>query len=39
MDANGSNMTLLMDNLPGVMESPSFSPDGNRIVFTRDVSG
>ncbi len=39
MDANGSNMTLLMDNLPGVMESPSFSPDGNKIVFTRDVSG
>ena len=39
MDANGSNMTLLFDNLPGVMESPSFSPDGNKIVFTRDLSG
>ena len=39
IDANGSNMTLLMDNLPGVMEGPSFSPDGNKIVFTRDVSG
>ena len=39
MDANGSNMTLLVGNLPGVMESPSFSPGGNKIVFTRDVSG
>lgn len=39
MDNNGSNMTLFFSNLPGSMESPSFSVDGKSIMFTRDVSG
>lgn len=39
MDANGNNMTLILSNLPGCMESPSFSVDGNSIMFTRDISG
>lgn len=39
MDSNGSNMTLFFTNLPGSMEYPSFSVDGNSIMFTRDVSG
>ena len=39
MDSNGSNMTLFFSNLPGSMEYPSFSVDGNSILFTRDVSG
>lgn len=39
MNSDGSNMTLFVDNLPGMVESPSFSPDGNSIMFTHDVSG
>ncbi len=39
MNADGSNMTLLVDNWPGALESPSFSPDGSKILFTYDVSG
>ena len=39
MNNDGSNMTLFFSNLPGSMEYPSFSVDGNKIMFTRDVSG
>ncbi len=39
MNADGSNMTLLVDNWPGAIESPSFSPDGSKILFTHDISG
>lgn len=39
MDSDGSNMTLFFSNLPGCMEYPTFSVDGNSIMFTRDVSG
>ncbi|MCG6912931.1 carboxypeptidase-like regulatory domain-containing protein [bacterium BMS3Abin03] len=39
MDSDGSNMTLFYSNLPGCMEYPTFSIDGNSIMFTRDVSG
>lgn len=39
MDADGSNMELLVENEPGQLGSPSFSVDGRRIVFTKDVSG
>ncbi|MGD8305255.1 MAG: carboxypeptidase regulatory-like domain-containing protein [Ignavibacteria bacterium] len=39
MDSNGSNMNLFFSNLPGSIEFPSFSVDGNNIMFTRDVSG
>lgn len=39
MNSDGSNMTLFINNLPGITESPSFSTDGSRIIFTHDVSG
>lgn len=39
MNANGSGRTMVLGNLPGIMGSPSFSLDGNKIMFTRDVSG
>jgi TolB protein len=39
MNANGTNMTLVVDNLPGIVASPSWSIDGNSILFTHDVSG
>lgn len=39
MNADGANMTLLVGNLPGRVESPSFSIDGTRIMYTIDASG
>ncbi len=39
MDSDGSNPQDLMGNLPGALGSPAFSPDGNRVLFTHDVSG
>jgi len=39
MNSDGSNMTLYLANLPGVTESPSFSIDGNKIMYTHDISG
>lgn len=37
MNSDGSNMTQLIGNLPGRMDSPSFNPLGTRIMYTRDV--
>jgi TolB protein len=39
MNSDGSNMTLFVDNQPGITERPSFSADGTKIIFTHDVSG
>lgn len=39
MNADGSGMTLLVGNLPGRVESPSFSIDGRRVMYTVDASG
>lgn len=39
MDANGANMTLLVENLPGRVESPAFSIDGKSILYTHDQAG
>lgn len=39
MNSDGSNMTIFFSNFPGSMEYPTFSVDGNSIMFTRDVSG
>jgi TolB protein len=39
MNADGSNPTLLVGNLPGRLDSPSFSLDGQRVMYTRDVAG
>jgi len=35
--ANG-NKTTVIGNLPGIIQSPSFSIDGKKIVYTKDVS-
>ncbi|SET03998.1 carboxypeptidase-like regulatory domain-containing protein [Hymenobacter actinosclerus] len=37
LNTDGSNFTQLIGNLPGRLDSPSFSVDGQRIVYTRDV--
>lgn len=39
MNADGSNMTLVYGNRPGIIESPSFSVDGQKVMFTYDTSG
>ncbi|MBF8964938.1 carboxypeptidase-like regulatory domain-containing protein [Pontibacter sp. FD36] len=39
MNANGSGMQQIVGNLPGRVESPSFSIDGTRIMYTVDASG
>lgn len=39
MNADGSNLSVFLGNLPGMIASPSFSIDGNSIVYTHDVSG
>ena len=38
-NADGTNPVLLVSNLPGRVDSPSFSIDGRSVVFTRDVDG
>jgi TolB protein len=39
MERDGSNPQVLIDSLEGIVESPSFSIDGESILFTHDVSG
>jgi TolB protein len=39
MNADGSGVEMLVNNLPGIIESPSFSVDGKSVLFTRDASG
>jgi TolB protein len=39
MDIDGTNMTEVIGDMPGTIEAPSFSIDGNSILFTRDISG
>ena len=36
---DGSNFTELVGNLSGQVESPSFSIDGQSVLYTRDVAG
>lgn len=38
MNADGSDMTFIFGNRPGIVESPSFSPDGQQVMFTYDTS-
>ncbi|QJX46571.1 hypothetical protein HMJ29_06315 [Hymenobacter taeanensis] len=38
-NADGSNGSLLVGNVPGRLDSPSFSVDGRRVMYTRDVDG
>lgn len=39
MNSNGSNMSLLVDNSPGATAGPTFSIDGEKILYTHDISG
>jgi len=39
MNSDGSNMNLLVDNSPGATANPSFSIDGQKILYTHDISG
>ncbi len=38
-EESSDSLKLLVGNLPGIMERPSFTVDGKKILFTRDVSG
>jgi TolB protein len=38
-NVDGSNPTLLVSNLPGRLDSPSFSLDGLSVLYSRDVAG
>ncbi|QNE41996.1 hypothetical protein F1C16_20435 (plasmid) [Hymenobacter sp. NBH84] len=39
LNADGSNPTLLVSNLPGRVDSPSFSLDGRQLLYSHDVAG
>lgn len=39
MNSDGSNPVVLVSNLDGIIEAPSFSIDGKKVLYTRDVSG
>lgn len=39
MNVDGSNPVVLVNNLAGIIEAPSFSIDSKKVLFTRDVSG
>lgn len=36
---DGTNPVLLVSNLPGRLDSPSFSIDGRSVIYSRDVAG
>ncbi len=39
MNADGSDTTVLVPDTPGLTASPSFSIDGQEVLYTHDVSG
>jgi len=39
MNSDGSNPVLLVSNLDGIIEAPSFSIDSKKVIYTRDESG
>jgi TolB protein len=39
MNSNGTNPVVLVNNLDGIIECPSFSIDGQKVMYTRDISG
>ncbi len=39
MNSDGSGAYLFVENFPGMISGPSWSIDGTKIVFSRDVSG
>lgn len=38
-NVDGGNASLFVGNLPGRLDSPSFSVDGRTVLYTRDVAG
>jgi len=39
LSTDGASANVLVGNLPGRLDSPSFSVDGTRVLYTRDVAG
>ncbi|RSK33983.1 carboxypeptidase regulatory-like domain-containing protein [Hymenobacter metallilatus] len=39
LNADGSGFSQAVGNLPGRLDSPSFSVDGRRLMYTRDLDG
>ena len=39
MNVDGTNQIILVNNMEGIIEAPSFSIDNEKVIFTRDVSG
>lgn len=39
MDDDGSNMEQIIDDKPGRLGRPSFSPDGSKFLYSYDVEG
>jgi TolB protein len=39
MNSDGTNPVVLVSNLDGIIEAPSFSVDGKQVMFTRDIQG
>lgn len=37
MNYNGTNPVVLINNVSGILEAPSFSIDGKNVVYTRDM--
>jgi TolB protein len=39
LNSNGAIEDTIVTDLPGIIDYPSFTPDGNGIIYTRDISG
>jgi len=39
MNSDGSDTIRLVDDLPGIIQNPSFSIDGKEVLYTQDISG
>ena len=39
MDSDGSNMVKIVNDLPGIVENPTFSIDGKQVMYTQDAAG
>lgn len=39
LNVDGTSMKTMVPDQPGALSHPSFSPDGKRLIYSRDVSG